>query len=76
MMLFFNYRQMIQEYLLPRLEDLNMQNLWFQKDRATLHTARETIAILRAAFPLWSFNHILNIKLQDSLFHFLDNVFL
>ena len=51
MILFFNYRQMIQEYLLPQLQDLNMHNLWFQQDGATPHTARETIAILRAAFP-------------------------
>ena len=51
MMLFFNYRQMIQEYLLPQLGDLDMQNLWFQQDGATPHTARETMAILRAAFP-------------------------
>ena len=43
-----NYRQMIQEYLLPRLEHLDMQNLWFQH---TPDTARETMAILRAAFP-------------------------
>ena len=27
-----------------------MQNLWFQQDGATPHTARETMAILRAAF--------------------------
>ena len=39
---------MIQEYLL--LEHLSMQNLWFQQDGATPHTARETMAILRAAF--------------------------
>ena len=42
---------MIQEYLLPQLEDFNMQNLWFQQDGATPHTKRETMAILRAAFP-------------------------
>ena len=50
MMLYFNYRQMIQEYLLPQLKYLNMQNLWFQQDGATPHTASETTAILRAAF--------------------------
>ena len=51
MMLLFNYRQMIHEYLLPQLEDLDMQNSWFKQDGATPHTARETMAILRAAFP-------------------------
>ena len=51
MMLSFNNRQMIQDYLLPQPEDLDMQNLWFQQEGATPHTARETMAILRAAFP-------------------------
>ena len=41
-----NYRQMIQQYLLPQLEDLDMQNLWFQQDGATPHTSGETMAIL------------------------------
>ena len=50
-MLFLNYRHMIQEYLLLQLKNLDMQNLWFQQDGATPHTARETMAILRAAFP-------------------------
>ena len=35
-----DYRQMILEYLLPRLEDLDMQNLRFHQDGATPHTAR------------------------------------
>ena len=38
-------------YVLTQLEDLDMQNLRFQQDGATPHTARETMAILRAAFP-------------------------
>ena len=42
---------MIQEYKLPQLEDLDMQKLWFQQDGATPHTSRETMKILRAAFP-------------------------
>ena len=28
-----------------------MHNMWFQRNGATPHTARETIAILRDAFP-------------------------
>ena len=46
-----NYRQMIQEYSLPQLDDLYMQNLWYQQDWTTPHTARETMAILRASLP-------------------------
>ena len=45
MILFFNYKQMIQEYLLPQPEDLDRQNLWFQQDGAAAHTIRETMAI-------------------------------
>ena len=45
-----NFRQKIQDYLLPQLEDLDMQNVCFQRDEATPHAARETMAILRAAF--------------------------
>ena len=30
---------------------LNMHDFWFQQDGATAHTARETMTILRAAFP-------------------------
>ena len=56
MMLFFNYRQMIQEYLLPQLKNLDMQNLWLQQDGATPHTARETMAILYKSCLSWSFN--------------------
>ena len=41
----------IQEYFLLRLEDSDMQNLWYKQDGATSHTARETMAIPRAAFP-------------------------
>ena len=35
----------------PQLQDLDMHNLWFQQDGATPHTAAETMAMLRAAFP-------------------------
>ena len=30
---------------------LNMHDFWFQQDGATAYTARETVTILRAAFP-------------------------
>ena len=30
---------------------LNMHDFWFQQDGATAHTAKETMTILRAAFP-------------------------
>ena len=37
---------------------LNMHDFWLEQDGATAHTSRETMTILRAAFP-WSFNFTL-----------------
>ena len=48
---FYDVFLITEEYLLPQPEDLDMQNLWLQQDEATPHTARKTMAILRAAFP-------------------------
>ena len=44
MMLFFNYSFLTTAIkYMPQLEDLNMQNLWFQQDGATPHTARDSM---------------------------------
>jgi len=45
------YRTIIREFLQPQLEELGLQNFWFQQDCATYHTARETVAHLRDVFP-------------------------
>lgn len=45
------YRTMIREFLQPQLEELGVENFWFQQDGATCHTARETVALLRDIFP-------------------------
>lgn len=44
------YRTMINEFLLPNLEDMDMDEMWFQQDGATCHTARETIDLLKETF--------------------------
>ena len=44
------YRVMIGDFFLPKMEELDMPDMWFQQDGATCHTARETMAQLRAAF--------------------------
>ena len=41
---------MINEFLLPNLEDMDMDEMWFQQDGATCHTARETIDLLKETF--------------------------
>jgi transposase len=45
------YRDMISTQLWPKLEDTEIDNLWFQQDGATCHTARQTLALLHEKFP-------------------------
>ncbi|KAL4152933.1 hypothetical protein QTP88_000766 [Uroleucon formosanum] len=44
------YRAMITDYLLPEIEVRNLNDVLFQQDGATCHTARETMALLREQF--------------------------
>lgn len=43
------YRHMLQTFLVPELHE--HENLWFQQDGATAHTARISMAVLRNLFP-------------------------
>jgi len=45
------YVAMIQEFFAPALEELNAGLVWFQQDRATAHTDRRSMAVLREMFP-------------------------
>ena len=40
------YRSMITEYFWPRLDDMDLENMWFQQDGATSHTSNATIDLL------------------------------
>ena len=42
---------MIQEFLMPQIEEQGLDNMWFQQYSATPYTARETIQILKDPFP-------------------------
>lgn len=44
------YREMIRIFLWPRVDDMNLENMWFQQDGATCHTARDTINLLHEKF--------------------------
>ncbi|XP_053949535.1 uncharacterized protein LOC128857797 [Anastrepha ludens] len=44
------YREMITNFLWPELEDMDVDDMWFQQDGATCHTANETMALLREKF--------------------------
>ncbi|GFX48788.1 uncharacterized protein TNCV_3479721 [Trichonephila clavipes] len=41
------YRAMITNFFIPELNDHDVQELWFQQDGATCHTARATIDLLK-----------------------------
>jgi hypothetical protein len=45
------YRAIINDFLMPQLDELALENMWFQQDGATAHTALETNDILKQAFP-------------------------
>ena len=45
------YRNMITEFLWPHLDGMDLEDIWFQRDGATCHTARETMELLQEKFP-------------------------
>ena len=45
------YKQMIREYLFPEMRNMNVDNIFFQQDRATAHTAKKLLEMLREIFP-------------------------
>ncbi|GFW60544.1 DUF4817 domain-containing protein [Trichonephila clavipes] len=44
------YRAMISNFFIPELNNHDVQELWFQQDGATCHTARATIDLLKDTF--------------------------
>ena len=44
------YRAMLEDYLRPELDKLDINNMWFQQDGATSHTALVTIDLLKSKF--------------------------
>ncbi|GFV28045.1 putative transposase [Trichonephila clavipes] len=44
------YREMITNFFIPELNNHDVQELWFQQDGATCHTARATIDLLKDTF--------------------------
>ena len=41
------YRQMIRDYLLPEMRNMNVENIFFLQDGATSHTARESSEMMK-----------------------------
>ncbi|GFY27511.1 uncharacterized protein TNCV_2071311 [Trichonephila clavipes] len=44
------YRAMITNFFIPELNNFDVQELWFQQDGATCHTARATVDLLKDTF--------------------------
>ena len=49
-------RNMIIQFFLPKLDDIDVANMWFQQDDVTCHTANETIQLLHETFPSREFS--------------------
>lgn len=45
------YREMLNNFLAPKIAENGLEDMWFQQDGATPHTSRETMVLLRAMFP-------------------------
>ena len=44
------YRSMISNFLWPKMDDMDTDNMWFQQDGATCHTSHATMDILHERF--------------------------
>ncbi|XP_054744546.1 uncharacterized protein LOC129248965 [Anastrepha obliqua] len=44
------YCEMIPNFFLPKMQELDLHDIWFQQDGATCHTARVTMDLLRGEF--------------------------
>ncbi|GFW81905.1 hypothetical protein TNCV_2885791 [Trichonephila clavipes] len=42
---------MIQQFFLPGLQERDCDNEWLQQDEATVHTSKDSMRVLKAAFP-------------------------
>lgn len=45
------YREMLSGFFFNETNDLNLNDMWFQQDGATCHTARETVTLLQTKYP-------------------------
>ena len=45
-----HYRVMLNEFLFTKIEEEDIDNIWFQQDGATYHTAEATLDVLRPVF--------------------------
>ncbi|GFW38349.1 putative DD41D transposase [Trichonephila clavipes] len=63
------YRAMITNFFIPELNNHDVQELWFQQDGATCHTARATIDLLKDTFE-----SLVYVDKPQTLDHLEDNI--
>lgn len=47
------YRAMLEEFLWPELDNIDITDMWFQQDGATSHTCNATLEVVRERFGDW-----------------------
>lgn len=54
------YCAMLRDFLQPKLRELfgEIENVWFQQDGATAHTARQSLALVKDMFP----GHVISLR--------------
>ncbi|GFV65366.1 hypothetical protein TNCV_2072791 [Trichonephila clavipes] len=63
---------MITNFFIPELNNHDVQELWFQQDAATCHTARATIDLLKDTFGYG--NSLVYADKTQTLDHLEDNI--
>ncbi|GFX57637.1 hypothetical protein TNCV_2676231 [Trichonephila clavipes] len=68
---------MITNFFIPEVNDHDVQELWFQQDGATCHTARATIDLLKDTFDHFLWGYVKSLVYADkpqTLDHLEDNI--
>jgi len=52
------YAEMLETFLHPKLDDVDTEDVWFQQDGATTHTAQCSLWVLREMFP----GHLISLR--------------
>jgi len=52
------YIETLETFLRPKLDDVDTEDVWFQQDRATAHTAPRSLRVLREMFP----GHLISLR--------------
>ena len=67
------YPEMTSNFFLPKMQELDLHDMWFQQDGATCHTTRVNMTLLQETFPYLKRINACNTScgghLNDVVFH-------